>query len=104
MIKPLEYWKQNAEEDYFGTPISVLRYISELEKAIENPKQKDKGFAIDKMVRVTACHYGHEFNIGEIVRIKSYILAEPEDKSSTQWLCTNGVAEWYLSENEGECV
>ena len=30
----LNYWKQNAEEDYIKTPISVLRYISELEKAI----------------------------------------------------------------------
>ncbi len=30
--KDLSYWKQNAEEDYIGTPISVLRYISELEK------------------------------------------------------------------------
>ena len=31
MKKPLEYWKQNAEENYLTTPISVLRYISELE-------------------------------------------------------------------------
>jgi|1_EtaG_2_1085319.scaffolds.fasta_scaffold06459_7 hypothetical protein len=31
--KDLEYWKNNAEEGYITTPISVLRYISELEKA-----------------------------------------------------------------------
>jgi hypothetical protein len=31
MEKTLEYYKQNAEEDYKTTPISVLRYISELE-------------------------------------------------------------------------
>lgn len=30
----LGYWKKNAEEDYMSTPISVLRYISELEKYI----------------------------------------------------------------------
>ncbi len=33
MKKDLKYWKNNCEEDYIKTPISVLRYISELEKA-----------------------------------------------------------------------
>lgn len=39
--KDLNYWKNNAEEDYLTTPISVLKYISELEKLtpIELPKQ-----------------------------------------------------------------
>ena len=32
--KDLEYWKKNAEEDYMRVPISVLRYITELEKAV----------------------------------------------------------------------
>jgi hypothetical protein len=31
-VKDLAYWKANAEEDYIKVPISVLRYISELEK------------------------------------------------------------------------
>ena len=31
----LAYYKENAEEDYIKTPISVLRYISELESHIE---------------------------------------------------------------------
>lgn len=30
--KDLEYWKNNAEEDYLHTPISVLKYITELER------------------------------------------------------------------------
>ena len=34
-VRDLEYWKNNAEEDYITTPISVLRYISELEKEVE---------------------------------------------------------------------
>ncbi len=33
MVKDLNYWKNNCEEDYLHTPISVLRYISELEKS-----------------------------------------------------------------------
>lgn len=34
--KDLAYWKANAEEDYMQVPISVLRYISELEKVVKN--------------------------------------------------------------------
>jgi len=35
-VKDLNYWKNNCEEDYLHTPISVLRYITELEKEVEN--------------------------------------------------------------------
>jgi hypothetical protein len=35
-LKDLNYWKNNAEEDYITTPISVLRYITELEKEVES--------------------------------------------------------------------
>ena len=34
--KDLDYWKKNAEEDYMQVPISVLRYISELEQVVKN--------------------------------------------------------------------
>ena len=34
--KDLDYYKKNAEEDYMATPISVLRYITELEKKVES--------------------------------------------------------------------
>lgn len=34
MKKDLEYYRQNAEEDYLTTPISVLRYIGEAEYRI----------------------------------------------------------------------
>jgi len=34
-MKDLNYWKKNAEEDYITTPISVLRYITELENTHE---------------------------------------------------------------------
>jgi hypothetical protein len=30
--KTVKYWRQNAEEDYLKTPISVLRYITVLEE------------------------------------------------------------------------
>ena len=32
--KTLKYWEQNANEDYIKTPISVLKYITELESRI----------------------------------------------------------------------
>ena len=31
-MKDLNYYKNNCEENYITTPISVLRYITELEK------------------------------------------------------------------------
>jgi hypothetical protein len=34
--KTLEYWKANAEEDYIKTPMSVLKYIAELEEQRTN--------------------------------------------------------------------
>ena len=34
-MKNLNYWKENCKENYLHTHISVLRYISELEKTIE---------------------------------------------------------------------
>jgi hypothetical protein len=37
--KDLEFFKKNAEEDYKQVPISVLRYITELENYIENIKK-----------------------------------------------------------------
>jgi hypothetical protein len=33
--RDLSYYKSNAEEDYLRVPISVLRYISELEQEVE---------------------------------------------------------------------
>ncbi len=37
--KDLNYYKNNAEEDYMTTPISVLRYITELEEELEQAKK-----------------------------------------------------------------
>jgi len=33
-MKDLNYYKLNAEEDYIKTPISVLRYITEIENEL----------------------------------------------------------------------
>jgi transcription initiation factor TFIIIB Brf1 subunit/transcription initiation factor TFIIB len=37
--KDLAYWKANAEEDYIKVPISVLRYITELEKRMYSEEE-----------------------------------------------------------------
>lgn len=34
--KDLNYWKENCKDDYLHTPISVLRYITELESKVNN--------------------------------------------------------------------
>lgn len=33
--KDIDYWRLNAQEDFINTPISVLRYITELENLID---------------------------------------------------------------------
>jgi len=40
--KDLNFYRINAEEDYLITPISVLRYISELEKTILTTEKTKK--------------------------------------------------------------
>jgi hypothetical protein len=43
MERNLKYYKDNCEEDCINTPISVLRYITELEQSDSNMiKQKDE--------------------------------------------------------------
>jgi hypothetical protein len=37
--KDLAYYKSNAEEDYLHTPISVLRYITELEERMYSEQE-----------------------------------------------------------------
>jgi len=43
-VKDLSYWKANAEEDYMKVPISVLRYISELEERSYSEEEVNKMF------------------------------------------------------------
>lgn len=43
--KTIEYYKNNAEEDYLRTPISVLRYITELEEMQAN--KQTCGFCVE---------------------------------------------------------
>ena len=46
-IKDLNFYKNNCEEDYVKTPISVLRYITELEQALQL-LQPDVSSQVDK--------------------------------------------------------
>ena len=41
--KDLDYWRKNAEEDYMTTPISVLKYITELEQQVKSVDLADVG-------------------------------------------------------------
>ena len=52
MTEDLEYYKKNAEEDYLKTPISVLRYITELEKSDKMHKRHKNKFRsmVDKLL------------------------------------------------------
>ena len=47
--KDLNYWKNNCEEDYLHTPISVLRYITKLEEAVND-------VALDDVIKCQCNH------------------------------------------------
>lgn len=40
--KTVEHWKNNAEEDYYTTPISVLKYITVLEEQVKQMLQEQR--------------------------------------------------------------
>jgi len=42
--KDLAYWRANAEEDYIKVPISVLRYINELENRMYTEEDMRKAY------------------------------------------------------------
>lgn len=67
MEKTIEYWKSNAEEDYLTTPISVLRYISELEK-----RNADSITDIDNRLSVIEDYANGEAGV-EITKLRKYI-------------------------------
>jgi hypothetical protein len=48
--KDINYWKNNCEEDYMTTHISVLRYISELEKLVTSSQTEISDEEIEKAV------------------------------------------------------
>ena len=49
--KDLNYWKNNAEEDYLKVPISVLRYITELEK------QQERSYSEEEVLDILLLSY-----------------------------------------------
>jgi len=51
--KDLAYYKANAEEDYLHVPISVLRYISQLEQ-----EQEKKMYSEEDMKKAYCRGYG----------------------------------------------
>lgn len=67
MEKDLEYWKNNCKEDYLHTPISVLRYIKELEDeqnrkaAMLNPPNLDDVLTKQDRGVCKDCYYAGAF-------------------------------------------
>lgn len=45
----LEYWKQNANENYISTPISVLKYITILEEALQAQSKQEESSNWDEI-------------------------------------------------------
>ena len=53
--KDLNYWKENCKDDYLHTPISVLRYITELESKVNNRVLDDVIKRFEIGTRVSWC-------------------------------------------------
>ena len=54
-----------------------------------------KSFSVGKVIEITKCIYGHQFNVGELVRI-----IKRDSLSEKIWLCTNTRSEYWVSERE----
>ena len=78
--KDINYWKNNCEEDYITTPISVLRYISELEKLV--PQQEISDEEIEKAAWEYV--YKHKINGHNIVHWNNAIKWYREQLKSKQ--------------------
>ncbi len=68
--KDLSYYKSNAEEDYISTPISVLRYISELEN---NAQHREKKVVQEALEVLEDWHNSDLTELKEIVRIEKKV-------------------------------
>jgi len=55
--KDLAYWKENAEEEYMKVPISVLRYITELEERMYSEEE------VGELVYTIIGQYANKVNI-----------------------------------------
>ena len=99
--KDLSFWKANAEEDYMRVPISVLRYITELEKAVKNCSIPDtvEAFEVGIKLKITKRKHGHKFRIGEVVEI---VKKGADIDGHVSWQCSNGTEKWWLEETEAE--
>jgi hypothetical protein len=69
--KDLAYWRANAEEDYAKTPISVLRYISELESSQPNPHS----ITVENIVDIMALWYANKITHSRMIEILNEIAA-----------------------------
>ena len=63
--KGLPYWKNNAEDNYMTTPISVLRYISELEKLVYPNKNTTDGEKMTEKEAIITLAYYNDWRKGD---------------------------------------
>ncbi len=81
-MKGIKYWKNNCEEDYIKTPISVLRYISKLEEELNKP-----------------LYIGAELELDDNI-VKVLIGIDQEDGNSLEYTTTADIELCnYIGEN-----
>jgi len=107
----LDYWKDNAEEDYLKTPITVLKYITCLEEHIEQGRYDDCKNEIIQNQKIIIlkkdlpnCPKGRKFKLDingnyfhsmtdeECIdgKLKPYKFTKDEVQSNSEWFSSNG--------------
>jgi hypothetical protein len=60
-VKDLAYYKNNAEEDYLQVPISVLRYISQLEQEQDKNNYSEEEVKTKYFIQLERTNYNSIF-------------------------------------------
>ena len=75
--RTLEYWKNNAEEDYLKVPISVLKYITCLEERIEQltipvvTQRSELFFAVLKWAKQADLDYPNDMMLNDFEKYEA---------------------------------
>ena len=82
MEKDLKYHRQNAEEEYMTTPISVLRYISEMENQLfaKNGSVGLRDIMVSFLMEIDECYGTHVRTKAESI-VDDYLKTIAEEET-----------------------
>ena len=83
------------------TKDECVERISGLFEQAETQPEKKGEWAVGKLVKITKCLTGHEFQIGEEVRLLKLVVED----GFRHWICVNlENDDWWITEDEAELI